>query len=92
MNCNFSGFYKLFIYIYIIGVVLLPFIDETRLLKAAESVYPQLDEDEITRNTMGSEILCFSNKHKLYDELCVLYSKRKSDQVRVFDFLVNIFI
>ena len=62
---------------------MLPFIDEVRLLKAAESVYSQLNEDEIARNTLGSEILCFSNKHKLYDELCVLYSKRKPDQVNI---------
>nr|CAG8618081.1 13778_t:CDS:10 [Entrophospora candida] len=62
------------------GVALLPFIDESRLLKAAESAYSQLSEDELGRNALGSEILCFSNNHKLYDELCVLYSKRKSDQ------------
>ncbi|CAG8745833.1 17899_t:CDS:10, partial [Gigaspora rosea] len=62
------------------GVVLLPFIEESRLLKAVESVYPHLAEDEIARNTLGSEILCFSNKHKLYEELCVLYSKRKNDK------------
>ncbi|CAG8738431.1 5711_t:CDS:2, partial [Funneliformis mosseae] len=60
------------------GVALLPFIDESRLLKAIESVYPQLNTDEITRNTRGSEILCFSNKHQLYSNLSSIYSKHDS--------------
>ncbi|CAI2178488.1 15228_t:CDS:10 [Funneliformis geosporum] len=60
------------------GVALLPFIDESRLLKAIESVYPQLNTDEITRNTLGSEILCFSNKHQLYSNLFPLYSSQDS--------------
>ncbi|CAG8591662.1 9042_t:CDS:2, partial [Funneliformis mosseae] len=60
------------------GVALLPFIDESRLLKAIESVYPQLNSDEITRNTRGSDILCFSNKHQLYSNLSSIYSKQDS--------------
>ncbi|CAG8595042.1 4622_t:CDS:10 [Acaulospora morrowiae] len=62
------------------GVALLPFIEELRLLKAISTVYPLLSPEEIFRNTLGAEILCFSNKHKLYDELCALYSKRKNDE------------
>ncbi|RHZ47101.1 hypothetical protein Glove_593g22 [Diversispora epigaea] len=61
------------------GVVLLPFIDESRLLNAVNSVYPNLGEEETARNTFGSEVLCLSSKHKLYDKLCTLYSKRKID-------------
>ncbi|CAG8586736.1 6270_t:CDS:10, partial [Diversispora eburnea] len=37
------------------SVVLLPFIDESRLLKAVNSVYPTLGEEETARNTFGSE-------------------------------------
>ncbi|GBC03146.1 hypothetical protein RclHR1_00050054 [Rhizophagus clarus] len=62
------------------GVALLPFIDESRLLKAIESVYSQLTTDEIMRNTTGSEVLCFSNSHKLYNKLCHLYSNQNSDK------------
>lgn len=73
------------------GVVLLPFIDEIRLLNAVNSVYPLLRDEEITRNTFGSEVLCFSNKHKLYDNLCTsLYSKRKIDDEKVISNDLNI--
>ncbi|CAG8726960.1 3545_t:CDS:10, partial [Cetraspora pellucida] len=71
------------------GVVLLPFIEEERLLKAAESIYPELADDEKERNKLGSEILCFSNKHKLYDALCVLYSKRKSEKPIPLDPMIS---
>ncbi|KAG9508817.1 5'-3' exoribonuclease 2, partial [Fragariocoptes setiger] len=36
------------------GVALLPFIDENRLLSALETVYPDLTEDEIRRNSTGT--------------------------------------
>ncbi|CAG8434368.1 1364_t:CDS:10 [Diversispora eburnea] len=49
------------------GVDLLPFIDESRLLKAVNSIYPTLGPEETARNKFGSEILCLSSKHKLYD-------------------------
>ncbi|KAG9306851.1 hypothetical protein G9A89_005752 [Geosiphon pyriformis] len=62
------------------GVALLPFIEESRLLAALEKVYPNLNEEETNRNSNGSEILCFGNKHKLYEELCPLYGKRNSDE------------
>lgn len=39
------------------GVVLLPFIEENRLLKALETVYPNLSEDEIKRNERGIDLL-----------------------------------
>ncbi|CAG8544920.1 10050_t:CDS:10 [Acaulospora colombiana] len=62
------------------GVALLPFIEEFRLLKAVNTVYPFLSSEEDFRNTLGSDVLCLSNKHRLYDELCALYSKRKNDE------------
>ncbi|CAG8704186.1 12817_t:CDS:2, partial [Dentiscutata heterogama] len=71
------------------GVVLLPFIEESRLLKAVESVYPHLEADEIARNALGSEILCFSNKHKLYEELCVLYSLRSNEKPVALDPMIS---
>ncbi|KAG0223511.1 5'-3' exoribonuclease 2 [Actinomortierella wolfii] len=59
------------------GVVLLPFIDSSRLLRAMEPLYPQLTEDEKERNKFGKELLYVSEKHKLYDFLCAkLYSNR----------------
>lgn len=44
-----------------LGVALLPFIDEARLFRALKSVYPDLTEEEIHRNSYGEE-LKFSNK------------------------------
>jgi len=69
-------------YLTFIGVALLPFIDETRLLNAMESVYPQLTTEEVKRNTCGSEVLCFSNSHKLYNILYPLYLNQNPDKVR----------
>ncbi|KAL2004134.1 hypothetical protein VTN02DRAFT_6598 [Thermoascus thermophilus] len=60
------------------GVVLLPFIDENRLLKAMEKKYPLLTEDEKARNTMGHDILLISDRHPLYKELVSnFYSKKQ---------------
>lgn len=38
-----------------LGVALLPFIDETRLFNALESVYPHLTQEETERNSRGVE-------------------------------------
>ncbi|MCO5586524.1 hypothetical protein L7F22_040464 [Adiantum nelumboides] len=59
------------------GVALLPFIDEKRLLQAIESKYDQLTEDEVRRNSFGDHTLFVSEDNQLYNELCVLYVKRK---------------
>lgn len=59
------------------GVVLLPFIDEHRLLAAMEKKYPQLSDDEKSRNTMGRDVLLISDGHPLYQELVAnFYSKK----------------
>ena len=34
------------VHVVLLGVALLPFVDEKRLLKALEIVYPDLDDDE----------------------------------------------
>ncbi|KAJ5658725.1 5'-3' exoribonuclease 2 [Penicillium longicatenatum] len=59
------------------GVVLLPFIDEKRLLAAMEKKYPLLTEEERLRNTHGREVLLLSDQHPLYQDLAAnFYSKK----------------
>jgi 5'-3' exoribonuclease 2 len=59
------------------AVVLLPFIDEKRLLAAMDTKYPQLTDDERQRNEPGHEALIVSDKHPLYDTLAMeFYSKK----------------
>ncbi|XP_012934776.1 5'-3' exoribonuclease 2 [Aplysia californica] len=55
------------------GVALLPFVDETRLHKALESVYPDLTPQERKRNTRGSDRLFIGASHPSYDFLEGLY-------------------
>ncbi|KAL1919004.1 uncharacterized protein VTP21DRAFT_2385 [Calcarisporiella thermophila] len=62
------------------AVVILPFIEEHRFLKALEQQYPKLTDEEIMRNTLGKEILIFSENNKLYDSLSLLYTRRNDDQ------------
>ena len=52
----------------IIGVALLPFIDEKRLLSAMEPLWDELSEVERTRNEMGSDMFFVAQENKLYDE------------------------
>ncbi|KAJ5082379.1 5'-3' exoribonuclease 2 [Penicillium argentinense] len=60
------------------GVILLPFIDEKRLLAAMEKKYPLLTEDEQARNTHGTEVLLLSEQHPLYQDLVGnFYSKKQ---------------
>ncbi|CAI7641968.1 unnamed protein product [Penicillium pancosmium] len=59
------------------GVILLPFIDEKRLLAAMEKKYPLLSDDERSRNTHGTEVLLLSDQHPLYQDLVGnFYSKK----------------
>lgn len=59
------------------GVVLLPFIDEKRLLAAMEKKYPHLTDDEKIRNTVGRDVLLISDGHPLYHDLAAnFYSKK----------------
>ncbi|KAL2869339.1 5'-_3' exoribonculease Dhp1 [Aspergillus lucknowensis] len=60
------------------GVVLLPFIDEKRLLAAMEKKYPLLSEEERSRNAVGKEVLLLSESHPLYQDLVAnFYSKKQ---------------
>jgi 5'-3' exoribonuclease 2 len=59
------------------GVILLPFIDERRLLDAMGTVYPLLTEEEKARNTHGQEVLLLSDRNPLYQDLVAnFYSKK----------------
>jgi 5'-3' exoribonuclease 2 len=53
----------------IIGVALLPFIDEKRLLSAMEPLWDELSEVERARNEMGNDMLFVAQENKLYDAL-----------------------
>ncbi len=60
------------------GVALLPFIDESRLLKAMGEKYPQLSPAEAARNAVGKDVLLISDSHPLYDEVATnFYSKKQ---------------
>lgn len=62
------------------GVALLPFIDEKRLLKAMNTKYPLLSAEEHARNTVGKEVLLFSSRHPLYEEVAKQwYSKKQGE-------------
>lgn len=55
------------------GVALLPFVDERRLLKALQCVYPLLTPEEIKRNVRGNDRLYVRQGHKGYEFLVTLY-------------------
>lgn len=60
------------------GVVLLPFIDEKRLLDAMAKKYPLLSDDEKARNTPGQEVLMIADSHPVYQDLVAnFYSKKQ---------------
>lgn len=59
------------------GVVLLPFIEEKRLLDAIAKLYPKLSAVDHARNGVGKESLHMSDQHPLYNDLATrFYSKR----------------
>lgn len=62
------------------GVALLPFIDEKKLLEAMHTKYPLLTEDEKRRNGFGEEVLIFSTKHPLYNEVVSNFYGKKADK------------
>jgi 5'-3' exoribonuclease 2 len=60
------------------GVVLLPFIDMPRLLKAVESKYPLLSPEDAARNATGRDVLLLSDSHEsLYDEVLTNFYTKK---------------
>ncbi|KAI9591910.1 XRN 5'-3' exonuclease N-terminus-domain-containing protein [Syncephalis fuscata] len=63
------------------AIILLPFIEESRLLKAMEPIYPLLSEEEQLRNTPGQDWLMIGKRNKLYDQLCALYTKNNDEAI-----------
>lgn len=61
------------------GVALLPFIDEKRLLEAAQKVYPQLSSVDAARNAMGNDVLLISDGNPLYDDVVGRFYSKKQD-------------
>ncbi|XP_033846370.2 5'-3' exoribonuclease 2, partial [Periophthalmus magnuspinnatus] len=55
------------------GVALLPFVDERRLRAALSDVYPDLTQEEVKRNSLGSDILFLGKSHPLFDFIHELY-------------------
>jgi 5'-3' exonuclease len=66
------------------GVVLLPFIDQDRLLEAMAIDYPKLTEDQVRRNKWGTDVLFVSDEHPLYPFFESLYGKRKNQDVCLY--------
>ena len=66
------------------AVILLPFIDEKRLLKAMGTKYPLLTEDEHARNERGQDALIISDQNSLYEHLAMkFYSKKSKDGPKI---------
>ncbi len=61
------------------GVVLLPFIDMSRLLAAMDTKYPLLSPEDKARNEPGHDVLLFSDSHdELYHDITsTFYSKKQ---------------
>jgi 5'-3' exoribonuclease 2 len=55
------------------GVALLPFIDERRLLTALEDVYSDLTDEEKARNALGADYLMVGRHHPAFNALQILY-------------------
>jgi len=65
------------------GVALLPFIDESRLLKAMEPKTKHLTVDEEARNAMGDELLFVGEAHPMFDLLSTLYKDDEAPEETV---------
>ncbi|KAL9619949.1 MAG: hypothetical protein Q9160_005506 [Pyrenula sp. 1 TL-2023] len=65
------------------AVVLLPWIDETRLLNAMAKIYPSLSAEEHARNELGSDALLISASNPLYTDISKkFYSNRHDPSTR----------
>ncbi|KAK2178116.1 hypothetical protein NP493_558g01017 [Ridgeia piscesae] len=67
------------------GVALLPFVDEKRLKEALSVVYPDLTEDEKTRNTRGADRLFVGKNHPSHDFFEALYEEGGSTEAVELD-------
>ncbi|XP_045174947.2 5'-3' exoribonuclease 2-like isoform X2 [Mercenaria mercenaria] len=65
------------------GVALLPFVDEKRLWKALDTVYPDLTDAEIKRNIRGNDRLFVSQSHPAHSFLEALYEENRNDKTQL---------
>lgn len=56
------------------GVALLPFVDEVRLKRALESVYPMLTAEEKRRNMRGDDRMYVRENHRGFNLLRAIYT------------------
>ncbi|KAJ2740803.1 5'-3' exoribonuclease 2 [Coemansia sp. BCRC 34301] len=56
------------------AVILLPFIDQKRLLDAVQQVYPKLSAEDRARNELSQELIVVGSANPLYNSLCDLYA------------------
>ena len=62
------------------GVALLPFVEEARLKETLKGVYPDLTQDEISRNVRGDDRLFVGPHHSSHDLLEALYEGEGVDE------------
>lgn len=65
------------------GIVLLPFIDEQRLLQVVRDQYPKLTDAERARNVRKEDIVFISKDNKRFKDFSKMYTDKK---VEVIDF------
>ncbi|KAI9088520.1 exoribonculease Dhp1 [Phlyctochytrium arcticum] len=68
------------------GVALLPFIEEERLLNALDTVYSNLTEEEVRRNTQGEDYLIVGGSNALFENLCAVYGRQTEQEAIPIDF------
>ncbi|XP_057679202.1 5'-3' exoribonuclease 2 [Corythoichthys intestinalis] len=65
------------------GVALLPFVDERRLRAALAEVYPDLTDDEVRRNSLGSDLVFVGKSHPMSDFVRELYRAGSQEPTEV---------
>ncbi|KAI9333593.1 exoribonculease Dhp1 [Obelidium mucronatum] len=65
------------------GVALLPFIDESRLLKEMQPLYTQLTEEETLRNTKGHEVVYAREGNPFFEDMCDIYAKQPKTPIPI---------
>ena len=63
------------------GVVILPFIDANRLLKALKPYYKDLTPEEFERNQLGNDLIFVGPKNPIFNQLCYIYESEESKEV-----------
>jgi 5'-3' exoribonuclease 2 len=70
------------------GVALLPFVDAQRLKEQMRIVSTDLSDDEVSRNTLGTDTIFVGKDHQLYDYIEGLYTKRKVTEVSLLSLVL----